>query len=220
MASRIVTVAQSKGGAGKTTVAVQLATAMQATGLDVCVIDVDPQGSLSRWFEERQRRRDGSDRLVLAKTGGWRLGVELSRLVRDFPFVVVDTPPHADTDLKAAIRAASLVLVPCQPSPLDVWASRPTLEIARSEGRPIRFLMNRVPPRGRSIEEAGAALAELGAVPLDAQLGNRQSYVAAMARGLGVIEHEPRGTAAQEVQALQAEIDRVSGPGLAKGSAQ
>ncbi|WP_027135069.1 ParA family partition ATPase [Geminicoccus roseus] len=216
MTSRIVTIAQSKGGAGKTTLAVQLATAMLAAGEEVCVIDVDPQGSLSRWFEERQRRRDPADRLALVKTGGWRLGVELGRVVRDFSTVVVDTPPHAGTELKATIREASLVLVPCQPSPLDVWASRPTLEIAAKEGRPIRFLMNRVPPRGRSIEEAQGALAQLGAVPLEAVLGNRQSYVAAMARGLGVLEHEPRGTAAQEVAQLCREVTSITRSGGAR----
>lgn len=216
MTSRIVTIAQSKGGAGKTTLAVQLATAMLAAGEEVCVIDVDPQGSLSRWFEERQRRRDPADRLALVKTGGWRLGVELGRVVRDFSTVVVDTPPHADNDLKATIREASLVLVPCQPSPLDVWASRPTLEIAAKQGRMIRVVMNRVPPRGRSIEEAQGALAQLGASPLEAILGNRQSYVAAMARGLGVLEHEPRGTAAQEVALLCQEVTSITGPGSAR----
>ncbi len=215
MTSRIVTIAQSKGGAGKTTLAVQIATALLAAGEEVCLIDVDPQGSLSRWFEERQRRRDRDDRLALVKTGGWRLGVEIGRVVRDFATVVVDTPPHADTDLKATIRAASLVLVPCQPSPLDVWASRPTMDIATKEERLIRFVMNRVPPRGRSIEEAQSALAQLGAVPLAATLGNRQSYVAAMARGQGVIEHEPRGTAAQEVLELRQEIDSITRPAAA-----
>lgn len=218
MTSRIVTIAQSKGGAGKTTLAVQLAIAMQAAGAEVCVIDVDPQGSLSRWFEERQRRRDGQDRLALVKTGGWRLGVELGRIVRDFSLMVVDTPPHADTDMKAAIREASLVLVPCQPSPLDVWASRPTLEFAAKEGRPVRFVMNRVPPRGRSIEEAQAALASMGAVPLTATLGNRQAYVAAMARGMGVTEHEPRSAAAEEVLALHAEVTSITGPCAARSA--
>ena len=212
MTSRIVTIAQSKGGAGKTTLTVQLATAMLALGEEVCVVDVDPQGSLSRWFEERQRRHDERDRLALVKTGGWRLGVELKRVVRDFSLVVVDTPPHADSDLRATIREASLVLVPCQPSPLDIWASRPTLETAAKEGRPIRFVMNRVPPRSRAIEEAQVALAQLGATPLEAVLGNRQSYVAAMARGLGAIEHEPRGTAAQEVQSLREETISIIGP--------
>ena len=211
MTASIVTVAQSKGGAGKTTVAVQLATAMLAAGHEVCLVDVDPQGSLSRWFEERQRRRDEQDRLSLVKIGGWRLGVELRRIVRDVGVVVIDTPPHANSELKTTIREASLVLVPCQPSPLDVWASRPTLEAAAQEGRPIRLLMNRVPPRGRAIEEAQGALAQLGALPLEASLGNRQAYVAAMARGLGVIEHEPRGTAAQEVLALQAEVAHMIG---------
>ena len=216
MNARIVTIAQSKGGAGKTTLAVQLATGLTLSGEGVCLVDVDPQGSLSRWFEERQRRKDQGDKLSLVKTGGWRLGVELRRLVHDFSIVIVDTPPHADNDLKTTIREASLVLVPCQPSPLDVWASSPTFEIASKEARTVRLVMNRVPPRSRAIEEAQAALAQLGAMPLRAALGNRQSFVAAMSRGMGVCEHEPKGMAAQEVLALCEEVGKIIGPRAAR----
>lgn len=212
MSARIVTIAQSKGGAGKTTLAVQLATGLALSGEEICLVDVDPQGSLSRWFEERQRRQDEGDKLSIVKTGGWRLGVELRRLVRDFSIVIVDTPPHADNDLKTTIREASLVLVPCQPSPLDVWASSPTFEIASKEARMVRLVMNRVPPRSRAIEEAQSALAQLGASPLKAALGNRQSFVAAMSRGMGVCEYEPRGTAAQEVLVLCEEVGKIIGP--------
>ena len=212
MKSKIVTIAQSKGGAGKTTVAIQLATAMLAQGEHVCLVDVDPQGSLARWHDERQRRLGTDDKLVLVKTGGWRLNMELRRISQDFTAVVIDTPPYADSDLRAVIREGLLVLVPCQPSPLDVWASRPTLEMAAKEKRPIRFLMNRVPSRSRSIDEANAALAEIGAVPLLAFLGNRQSYVAATARGQGVVEYEPRGPAAKEAAALCKEVDSIVQP--------
>ena len=213
MTAKIVTIAQSKGGAGKTTLAVQLATAMLQDEAPLCLVDVDPQGSLARWFEERERRHGASDRLTLVSTGGWRLGVELRRIVRDVTTVIVDTPPHGDSDLAATIREASLVLVPCQPSPLDVWASRPTLEAAAKEGREIRFVMNRVPPRSRSIEEAELALADLGARPLAGTLGNRQSFVAAMARGQGAVEYEPRGLAAHEALAICAEVDGIIRPG-------
>lgn len=207
MTARIVTVAQQKGGAGKTTLAVQIATTARAQGKRVCLVDVDPQASLSRWYEERQRRGEAGDDLTVVKTGGWRLAVELGRLARDVDLVVVDTPPHADSELRTAIREAALVLVPCQPSALDVWASGATLELCRAEDRPARIVLTRVPSRGRSVEEAQAALAELKAEVLDAALGNRQPFVVAMARGRGAIEQPPKGAAADEAMALGAAVD-------------
>ena len=138
--------------------------------------------------------------------GGWRLGVELDRLRGEADIVLVDTPPHAEAEAKAAIRAADLVLVPAQPSPLDLWASRATIELALKEGRRCLLVLNRVPARGRVVEEASASVAREGWPALRAQLGNRQSYVSSFGRGRGVVESDPRSVAAAEVGALATEV--------------
>ena len=96
--------------------------------------------------------------------------------------------------------------MPAQPSPLDLWASRATIELAVKEGRRCFLVLNRVPARGRVIEEASASVAREGWPALRAQLGNRQSYVSSFGRGRGVIESEPRSAAAAEVGALATEI--------------
>lgn len=204
----VVAIAQQKGGAGKTTLALQLATALHATGEAVCLVDIDPQGSLSRWFELRQRRRDPQDALVLVKAGGWRLAIELDRLRGQFGWVIIDTPPHAESDARTALRLADLVLVPCQPSLLDVWASQPTLEAAVREGRRPMVVWNRVPSRGRAVDESRAALAEAGVEGLPIGLGNRQAFIACLGQGQGVVEHDPRSTAAEETRALADELAR------------
>jgi chromosome partitioning protein len=206
MAARIVTVAQQKGGAGKTTLVIQLATALAEAGRKVGVMDIDPQGSLTTWMRRREQLGPAVRELRFSMVGGWRLGVELDRLKDGLDVVLVDSPPHAETEAKAAIRSADLVLIPCQPSLLDVWASAPTVELAAREGRRTALVLNRVPPRGHAADEARAAIAELGAPLLGGQLGNRQAFAAGLARGLGAIESEPRSTAAAEARALAEEV--------------
>lgn len=206
MIARVVTVAQQKGGAGKTTLLVQLATALAAEGRKVAVVDIDPQATLTGWMRIREHEARSVPELRFAMVGGWRLGVELDRLTREVELVLVDTPPHAETEAKGAVRRADLVLVPCQPSPADIWASRATFDLAAKEARPARLVWMRVPPRGRAVEEARAAVARTGWPVAAAELANRQAYVGSFAKGLGVVEAEPKGAAAQEVRALVREL--------------
>lgn len=213
--ARTIVVAQQKGGAGKTTLVAQLAAALAERGRRLAVVDSDPQGSLARWAQLRAHRTPPVAEIGLAVVAGWRLRATLDRLAADVELLLVDTPPHAETEAKVAVRAADLLLVPCQPSMLDVWASAGTFEIARREGRPARPVFNRVPPRGRALAEAEAALREQGVRPLVAALGNRRAFADSMARGLGVVELEPRGRAAQEVRALAGEVMALLGPAAA-----
>jgi chromosome partitioning protein len=207
MPAAVITVAQQKGGAGKTTLVVQLATALRAAGHSVALVDIDPQASLTAWMRRREHRPQPAAELRFSMVGGWRLGVELDRLKREHDLILVDTPPHAESEAKGAIRAADLVLVPVQPSPLDVWASAATIDLARKERSPVALVLNRVPPRGRSLDEATAAMRELGAGSLETRLGNRQAFVASIGQGLGVIESEPKSAAAEEAQALAREVE-------------
>jgi chromosome partitioning protein len=206
MRPAIITVAQQKGGAGKTTVVIQLATALAALGRKVALVDIDPQASLTGWMRVREHGQRAVPELRFSMIGGWRLGVELDRLKREAEVIVVDTPPHAETDAKTAIRNADLVVVPCQPSTLDIWASKATLELAVKERRHAAMLLNRVPPRSRMVEEARDAIADLGAQAMRGQLGNRQVFVTSISQGLGVIESEPRSAAAEEARALAEEV--------------
>jgi chromosome partitioning protein len=208
MRPAVVTVAQQKGGAGKTTLVIQLATALSAMGHKVALVDIDPQGSLTGWMRLREHRQAQAPELRFSMIGGWRLGVELERLKRDAELIVVDTPPHTETDAKTAIRNADLVLVPCQPSTLDIWASKATVEQAAKERRSAAMVLNRVPPRGRSVEEARHAIHDLGVEAFASSLGNRQAFVTSVAQGLGVLESEPRSPAAEEVRVLAQDVVR------------
>jgi chromosome partitioning protein len=206
MAGRIITVAQQKGGTGKTTVAAHLAVAFARQEKSVAILDVDPQGSLGEWFEARERSLGEAAGLGFRTASGWGARREARNLARDHDVVVVDTPPKSDSEARPAIEAANLVVVPIQPTPVDVWATDSTLAMIARERVAGLVVINRVPQRALLTAEMVAAIRALGCVAADTQLGNRVAFAASMGKGRTVLEVEPAGKAALEVAALAAEI--------------
>jgi chromosome partitioning protein len=204
----VITVAQQKGGAGKTMLAANLA-AVLATRQKVCLLDIDPQRSLMRWHALRESQSKPLPAITFSDVSGWRLKLEIDRLKKTHDVVIVDSPPQIDTDAKLAIRSADLVLVPLQPTPPDLWAAEGTVALATSEKRPVRLVLNRAPTAStlRSMVERDIATA--GFTLLTATLGNRAGFANAFAQGMGVTEASPRSQAAQEVRALLTEIDSI-----------
>ncbi len=198
--ARVITIAQQKGGSGKTMLAANLA-ACWAGRFRLALLDIDPQGSLARWHDLRERR-GGLARVVLSAVSGWRLRGELERLAASADMLLVDTPPQIDSDAARAIRAASLVLVPVQPSLPDLWAAEGTLRLADAERRPVAILLNRAPAKSQLRSTIEADLAARGLPLLSATLGDRRAYAQAFAQGMGVTEAQPRSPAAAELAAL------------------
>lgn len=198
----VLTVAQRKGGAGKTTLAANLAAAL-AAGRRAAVLDIDPQASLARWHAIRAARPAPAPEVAFSGVSGWRLAAELDRLRRDHDVVVVDSPPQIDADARRAIRGADLIVVPVQPSPPDLWAAEGTLKLAAEERRPACLVLNRVPAGASRLREAVEAdVRARGLALLPAVMGNRAAFAQAFAEGLGVTEAAPRTTAAAELRAV------------------
>lgn len=206
MAAKIITIAQQKGGAGKTTVVAQPATTFAAQNKSVALIDIDPQASLTSWFAARQRSLGADNRLVLSSVGGWRLKNELDHLQRDFDVILVDAPPHAQTEANIAIRNADLLVIPVQPSPMDVWATAPTFAQAKKEKTKAIVLLNRIPPRGKLLDKIRQMLEEDNLPLLTTTLGNRVAFASSMIEGRGVIESNKNSAATQEIKALAKEL--------------
>lgn len=212
MAGRVITIAQQKGGSGKTTLAAHLAIAWAGAGHKVALVDIDPQGSLAAWHQLRSERLgNGETGLDFAAITGWRTEAEVERRARDHDIVVIDSPPHAETEAKLAIRAADLVVLPVQPSPMDVWATRPTLDLAAQEKVPVLLVLNRVPARANLVDAMLAKLAELGAEIAEARIGNRVALATAMLEGRGVTEAARSSRAAEEIAVVAQEIARRAG---------
>ena len=211
MAGRVITVAQRKGGAGKTTLAAQLAVAWARSGARVALLDIDPQGSLAAWVGlRRERLGEAAIGFEFAALPGWRAEQWIADHAREADLVIVDGPPHAETEARIAVRAAGLVLIPVQPSPLDLWATEATLSMARDERRTAVAVLNRVPSRSTATERIAADLTKLGVALAASRIGNRIALVHAMTQGLGVLETAAASPAAAEIAALAAELHGAS----------
>lgn len=200
---KVITIAQQKGGAGKTTLAAHLAVAWSQRGKRVAIVDIDPQGSLTHWHKLRQERfGEGYTGLTFAALSGWRVGSEVARLRRNHDLIVIDSPPHTETEARTAIRNADFILVPVQPSPTDLWATQATLNLAEAENIPVRVVLNRVASSSKLAPVIAAELRNLA----HATLGNRVLFASSLMEGRSATEVMPASPAALEIKALAEEV--------------
>lgn len=205
----IVTIAQHKGGAGKTSLAAHLAATWSVDkGRRVALFDLDPQKSLTQWFQMRREKLGEENTMTLCPSQGWRVQAELTKAKRDADVIVIDSPGRDDLGTRTAVRLANIVVMPVQPSPIDVWASKPTLEMIAKEGTSALIVLNRLPSRAKLTENLIVDL-KRGSVPIArSALGNRISFASSLVEGRGITETEPHSVASAEIKLLADEIWR------------
>jgi chromosome partitioning protein len=174
-------------------------------GKTVAVVDIDPQGSLGRWFMTRAEAPDLVEGMDFATASAWGISYETRKLADKFDVVIVDTPPKADSDLRPALRVADLVVVPVSMSQVDIWATEGVLDLAAREDKLAVVVLNRSRPGTRLAAEVAEATASLPAHHAQTSFGNRVVYAEAMGRGLGASE-AARGPAQDEVASLCNEV--------------
>ena len=197
----VLTFAQQKGGAGKTTLLATLAHSLLLADCSVAVTDLDPQGTLSHWLSLGDVAG-----LHQIETASYRIGSDLRDGKDNFDFVLVDCPGSANTLLESAIRESDMVVIPCQTSPVDVWATGAILDMCRSEKTPAKVVLNRVAPRGRAVETTRAALAKMGAEVMNSEIGNRVAYANGIAIGTSALGLTGQQKAVAEVAQLTKEV--------------
>lgn len=207
MTGKVLTIAQQKGGSGKTTLAVNLAQAYSARGRSVAVLDTDPQGSLGRWFMIRRDRLGEDAGLEFGTSSAWGVSYECEKLRRSHDIVIVDTPPKIDADLRPALRESDLVIVPLATSRVDLWATEGVLDMAAREDRPAMIVLNRAAARARLTAAVAQDAAKLNATLAETRIGNRVIFAEALGKGLAAAEMARSGQAAVEIAALVTEID-------------
>lgn len=212
----IIAILNEKGGVGKTTLATNLARAFQQQGQSVLLVDSDPQGSLRDWLAAAGEGSDYPPMIAMDKPAMIK---DLKSVSSQHDVVIVDGCPKSIGMMAATITIADLVLIPVQPSGFDLWAANSVVELVKqrrelTEGRPTAaFVVSRQITNTKLAAESRQALLELGFPILNAYTSQRIAYAQSSSNGRTVLDSEPEGTAAKEIQALVREVKELAHAG-------
>lgn len=203
----ILALLNQKGGVGKTTLAVHIAAALALKGRSVLLVDADPQGSALDWAVTRQ-----ADPLFSV------VGLPKNNLHKEIPAhaakyedVIIDGPPRVNELARAAILASDMVLIPVQPSPYDVWAAKDIVDLLREaavfkENQICRFVINRKIVKTAIGRDVVDALSSYSIPVLSSSIAQRVAFAESAGQGSTVVENDPTGQAADEINELVDEI--------------
>ena len=198
MPMRTIVFSSQKGGSGKTTLCGQLAVQAELMNAGpVAVMDTDPQGSLSQWWNARK-----AETPVFLKTRVNYLMNDLEEL-RDkgIRLVFVDSPPAVTGIIEQIVSHADLVVVPIRPSPHDLRAVGATLDIIEAQDKPLIFAVNGATPQAQITSETAVALSQHGTVA-PSTIHQRTDFATSMINGGTVMESQPDSPSAAEIAEL------------------
>jgi chromosome partitioning protein len=204
-----IALAGQKGGSGKTTTAIAIATELQRRGHTVLLVDADPQGSTRTWAAVAAEAGHPTPTVIAMGATMHRPG-QLDSIAAGYDVTIIDCPPRHGDIMKSALMVADLAVLPCGPSAIDGWALAESIEVVTEAQiyRPHLQACVLITRRTRTTlgDDARDALAASGLPVLTTELGARVAYQAAPALGRGITAYEPRGAAAAEISALVDEL--------------
>ena len=205
---KVLAILNQKGGVGKTTLAIHIATAIARRDRKVLLIDADPQNSALDWAAARE----GQPLFPVVGLPKSSIHKELPTLTEKFDLVVIDGPPRVHEVARSAIMASDLVLVPVQPSPYDVWASKEIMDLLNEATvyKPSlkkAFVINRKIVNTAIGRDVAQALSEYPVPVLNTAISQRVAFAESATRGLTVFELDPDMLAAQEMSQLADEAE-------------
>ena len=207
MLSKVITIAQQKGGSGKTTLAVHLCLAfIKYHNLKVAVIDTDPQGSLGKWFMIRTEKKVSNNNLTFKTASLWGAQYESKVLKKDHDIVIIDTPPKIESDARPSIESADLVIIPVSASHVDCWATGAIVDIAKKANKKILIQINRSSQRSKLLSKTNDFIKSLDLSATKTIIGNRQIFAASMGDGKTAVEKQKKGIAVDEIKKLSEQI--------------
>lgn len=195
---KTVAIISQKGGAGKTTLSVHLATAAALAGHKAAIIDLDPQGTAASWGD---RRHADSPEVISGQAGRLSILIDAAK-ENGADFLILDTAPNADQTALRAAQTADVVLIPCRAATFDLEAIQATLTLGQIAQKPAYVVLNAIPPRSAIGREAAEGLTAQGAKVAPVMLCQRAAFTHGVIDGRTAQEFEPDGKAAEEVTNL------------------
>ena len=195
----VISLVSQKGGAGKSTLAANLAAYAVGKGAKTAIIDLDPQASLSTWHSLRDK-----EDITLCTLHPPLLLSKVADLKEDlYKLVIIDTPPHNSTAAANAINQADITLMPVRPSTFDLMAIQATFDLL---GDNLGGVIINAVPSGTTIEGSAADFINSSGVRVLSTVGQRIAFQHSANAGQGVVEYEPKGKAAEEITKIWKEI--------------
>ncbi len=195
---QVLAITSQKGGSGKTTLSGHVAVEAERRGAGpVALIDTDPQGSLSMWWNAR-----AAETPVFVQTYVERLPDDLERLRQEgTKLVIIDTPPALTSTIVDVVRVSDLVVIPVRPSPHDLRAAGATVDLVEFLNKPLVFVINAAHVRARITAEAAIALSQHGTLA-SSIIHQRTDFATSMIDGRTVMEIPKAGRSAAEIVEL------------------
>ena len=204
---KTIVIANQKGGSGKSTITVHLAAAAEAAGDGPVVIsDTDPQGTAADWSNQRKKAGIETPRYSALTLSDLKGRVK-ALAAAGAAYLFIDTAPSLGAVNADLFALADLILIPLNPTPADLRALVKGLPLVRQSGKPFQFVLTRVRPNLRNNDGAALALDALGLV-LVTRMHERVIYAETFAHGKTALETDAKGTAAQEIASLWAEVKK------------
>ena len=199
---RVVTLAGTKGGIGKTTICSVLAVRAAQDSPKVALIDLDPQESLSSWWTRRGKTKNPKLFEIDATTEA----IELL-LAEKWDWAFIDTGPAKLDLIEPGIAVADLVLIPTRPSAFDIEQAAITVELCEAHGKPHAFVFNHAPAGSSKLLKSSIDfLRHNGSMVLDPHITFRNAYMAALTVGKSGPEVDKTAVARKEIDALWAGV--------------
>ena len=206
---KIISFANQKGGSGKTTLSANLAVLWANSDYKVAVVDADSQKSLTYWLEARKKYYGDEPTGIDSYTFDLRnLKEELKTIKRKYDFIIIDSPPSITFETIQIVRSSDLIFVPVQPSPLDLMATIPFLNLAKDERKKTTIILNRVMPRAKLTEAMILRLRYAGAKIARSRISGKIIYAETFSVGRGVDDISVNSEASKEIINVGNEIIR------------
>tara|TARA_Y100001970_G_scaffold43653_1_gene54415 strand:+ start:174 stop:806 length:633 start_codon:yes stop_codon:yes gene_type:complete len=207
--AKIISFSNQKGGTGKTTLAANLSVLWSNSGYKVAILDGDSQKSLTYWIDARKKYYGENDiGLDLIPYNPHSFVEDLYNIKKNYDFIIIDSPPLISYETIQIVKNVDKIFIPVQPSPLDLMATIPFLNVTRKERKLTTVILNRVLPRARLTYAMIMRLRYAGAKIARTRISSKVIYAETFSVGRGVVDISINSVSSKEIIAIGNEILR------------